>query len=123
MPVGQGRGCKDGFSQGRGCIAAFLKYPFNSFLYSSMLLAGTYTGVDLSTPSNAPFLNLGGVLPSKVIEVRPEHPSKARLSITLTEFGIVIEVRPEHPWKANALINFTELGIVNEVRPLQPQKA
>ena len=82
-----------------------------------MLLAGTYTVVDLFTPSKAFFPNLGGVLPSKVIEVRLVQPLKAPYSILVTELGIVTEVRLEQPSKALSPILVTEFGIVTEVRP------
>ena len=61
-----------------------------------MLLAGTYTGIDLLIFSKVFFSNFGGLLPSKVIEVRAEQPEKAHSPILVTEFGIVIEVRLVH---------------------------
>ena len=57
-----------------------------------MLLAGTYTDMDLFTPLKAFFSNSGAVLPSKVIEVRDPQFSKAYAPILVTESGIVIEV-------------------------------
>jgi hypothetical protein len=50
--------------------------------------------MDLLRPSKTFFPNSGGVLLSKVIEVRPEQTEKAYPPILVTEFGIVIEVRP-----------------------------
>ena len=61
-----------------------------------MLLAGTYTGIDLLTFSKTSFPNAGGVLPLKVIEQRAIQPEKAESPILVTEFGIVTEVRPAH---------------------------
>ena len=65
-----------------------------------MLLAGTYTGIDLFTPSKTSSPNTGGVLPSKVTEVRLEQPRKAQCPIFVTKLGIVTEVRPTHLSKA-----------------------
>ena len=58
-----------------------------------MLLAGTYTGIDLLTFPKAFFPNSGGVLPSKVIEVIFSQPWKAVFPILVTDSGIIIEVR------------------------------
>ena len=43
-----------------------------------------------------------------VKEVRPLHSSKARISIVVTELGMVNEVRPLHPSKADPPIVVTE---------------
>jgi hypothetical protein len=40
--------------------------------------AGTYTGMDLLTPSKTPFSNSGGVHPLKVMEVRLLQKRKVR---------------------------------------------
>ena len=88
-----------------------------------MLFAGTYMGMDLLTSSKTFLPNIGGVLPSKIIEVRPEHSEKAASPILFTELGIVIEVKESQALKASFPILFTELGIVIEVRLLQPPKA
>ena len=81
-----------------------------------MLLAGTYTGIVLLTFSKTSNPNSGGVLPSKVIDVRFEQYQNALSPILVTEFGIVIEVRPVHSPKASSPILVTEFGIVIEVR-------
>ena len=58
-----------------------------------MLLAGTYTGVDLLTFPKAFFPNSGGVVPSKDIEVRLLQELKAHHPIVLTELGIMTDLR------------------------------
>lgn len=40
---------------------------------------------------------LGGVLASHVIEVRPEQLLKAYIAILVIPYGILIELRAEHP--------------------------
>ena len=74
-------------------------------------------GMDLLTPSKKLFSKFGRLLPSKVIEVRPEQPQKADFPILVTELGIMTEVRPEQREKAYSPILATEFGIVIEVRP------
>ena len=93
-----------------------------------MLLIGTYTGMDLLTPLKTPSSQItpstksGGVLLSKVIEVRSEQPEKAFSPMAVTELGIVTEVRLTQSEKADSPILVTELGIVTEVRLSHKQK-
>ena len=101
----------------------FRKQSPNAFLYASKLLVGTYTGMDLLTFLKTFSPNSGGVIPSKIIEVIFEQPSKASSPISVTELGIMIDLRPEQLQKAHSPILVTELGIVIEVRPKQSEKA
>ena len=50
----------------------------------------------------------GSVPSSSVSSFIPKQPSKAPLSIEVTEFGMVIEVSPEQPEKAEPPIEVTE---------------
>ena len=54
-----------------------------------------------------------------VIDVKPEQPEKAPLSILVTELGIVTDVKLLQPKKAKLLILVTEFGIVIDVKLLQ----
>ena len=73
--------------------------------------------MELLTYLKTSFPNSGGVLPLKVIEVRPKQSQKARSPILVTEFGMVMEVRPEQPSKAKPPILVTEFGIVVFLHP------
>ena len=53
-----------------------------------------------------------------MIDVKPEHSSKANSPILVTEFGMVIDVKPEQPEKAPSPILVTEFGIVIDVKPV-----
>ena len=63
---------------------------------------------------------LGGVLASHVIEVRPEQLLKAYCPILVTVLGIVIEVRPEQLLKAYIAILVIPYGILIELRAEHP---
>jgi hypothetical protein len=53
----------------------------------------------------------------KVKEVRLLQPWKALCPMVVTLLGMVIEVRPEQPEKADLSIEVTELGISTVVSP------
>ena len=50
------------------------------------------------------------------IDVKEEHPSKAKSPIVVTLFGMMMEVKEEHPQNAPFLIVVTLFGMVIEVR-------
>ena len=60
------------------------------------------------------------MLGSTVNEVRLEHPSKAKLPMFVTVYGIVIDVRDEQLPNALPSIFVTEMGIFMEVKSEQP---
>jgi hypothetical protein len=53
-----------------------------------------------------------------VMLVRPEQPSKAPFSISVTDFGMVMLVRLEQPEKAKFLIFVTDRGMTVFLHPL-----
>lgn len=57
------------------------------------------------------------------MEVSSEHPPKAQLPISITEFGIITYFSPEQPMKAPSPISVTELGIVAEISAKQNSNA
>jgi hypothetical protein len=92
-------------------------------LYASTHPHGTYTGIDIDTPSKASEPRVGGVAASHVREVKEEQFLKAEEPMLVTLLGIVIEVKDAQPSKAPHPILVTLLGIVTEVKDEQPWKA
>ena len=88
-------------------------------LYASTHPHGTYTGIDIDTPSKASEPRVGGVAASHVMEVKEEQFLKAEEPMFVTLLGIVTEVREEQPKKAHSPMLVTLLGIVTEVKEEQ----
>ena len=88
-------------------------------LYADTHPHGTYTGIDIETPSKAPESTAGGFSASQVIEVREVQLKKAAYPMLVTLLGIVTEVKEEQLEKASSPMPVTLLGIVIEVREEQ----
>ena len=62
--------------------------------------------------------NVGTVVPSKLISVRPVHPANVLAPILVIVEGIIVYSRPVQPWNAFAPILVTPDDTIREVIPV-----